>query len=417
MKNKTPQVSVVIPLYNQAQYFTEAVESALGQTYRDFEIIVVDDGSTDDSAVVAQQYSDSVRYIRQANQGLAGARNTGIRAARADLVALLDSDDVWLPTYLERIMGLVAQYRQAVVYYCRAQCMDAEGRDLFQLLGGPVVPPDTIYQTLLRANFLIPSTVTMRRSVVVTADLFDVAFRRLQDWELWIRLLKQGHRFVGLEDVLVRYRIHGSSLSVDPTGGQRAAMALAAKNFGPDDGHWQDWSSDKRRAYGGVYRYHLLTSVQRQEDWDAGALNLRQALRADPSLAVDLNLFYDLALGSQPPGYRGTPYQVNLDENANHISSLLSDVFGSSAASELESVRRQTYGTAHYALGLVAYNTGQISPSRRFLLKALYYRPELSRDGLVMGNLVKSLINRYLLGRIRKYGVQARNWWWSARAE
>jgi hypothetical protein len=307
------------------------------------------------------------------------------------------------------MISLAAAHPDATVYYCCAHGMDPDGQDLPQVFGGPKRSPDTIYQSLLRANFLIPSTIMMRRHNIAAAGLFDVAFRRLQDWELWIRLLREGHSLVGLDDVLVRYRIHGTSLSVDPSGGQQAAMMLAEKHFGPDDGQWESWPWEKRRAYGGVYRYHLLTSVQRQGDWDAGALYLRQALRADPSLAVDLNLFYDLALGSQPPGQRGTPYQLSLEENANHISSLLSDVFCSSAASQLESVHRQTYGTAHYALGLVAYNAGQISPSRRFLLKALYYRPELSRDGLAMGNLVKSLINRSLLERIREYRVQARN--------
>jgi glycosyltransferase involved in cell wall biosynthesis len=406
-----PRVSFITPNYNHTRYISAAIDSVLDQTYRSFEIIVVDDGSTDNSREVVAGFGDQVRYIWQENQGLGGARNTGIRASQSELIGLLDADDQWLPTFLETMVALADQHSQAAVYYCCARGMDIEGHDLPQVFGGPVGSPDILYRTLLRANFLIPSTILMRRSSVMKAGMFEQTLRSIhgcEDWDLWLRIAPD-YDFVGTPECLVRYRLHGSTFSADPDRMQQAVRAVTEKHFGPDDGRSPTWSQEKRRAYGGVYRYHLLTSVQRQEDWDAGALYLRQALRADPTLAVDLNLFYDLALGSQPPGQRGTPYQLNLEENANHISSLLSDVFGSSAASELESVRRQTYGTAHYALGLVAYNAGQISPSRRFLLKALYYRPELSRDGLAMGNLVKSLINRSLLERIRKYGVQARN--------
>src|SRR5690606_3248420 len=114
--------------------------------------------------------------------------------------------------------------------------MDAKGQNLLQAPSSHVVSPETMYRTLLKANFLIPSTIIMRRLVVLAAGLFDPDFRRLQDWELWVRLLRQGYRFIGTSACLVRYRIHDSSLSTDPAGGQRAALALVEKHFGPDDG-------------------------------------------------------------------------------------------------------------------------------------------------------------------------------------
>ena len=403
MKTASPQISVVIPVYNQAQYLSETIDSVLGQTYRNFEIIIIDDGSTDASPVIARHYGDSIRYFRQENQGLAGARNSGIHAARSDIICLLDSDDAWSPAYLEKMMEMVSRHAGATVFYCQAQCIDANGQILPQIVGGSRTRSDDTYRTLLRANFLIPSTITMRRPAIIDAGLFDVAFRRLQDWELWIRLSKSGHRFVGLADVLVRYRIHSSSLSMDPTSGQRAAMALAVKHFGPDDEQRQSWSIDKRLAFGGVYRYHLLTSVQRQNDWDAGAQYLRQALQADPTLAEDLDLFYDLALGSQPPGHRGTSYQLDLGNNVTHINSMLETVFGAASASGLGSLRRQTYGTAHFALGVVAYNAGQRTLCRGFLLKALGYRPDLWPDSRVAGNLLKSFVSQPLLEKAKSY--------------
>ena len=104
MENSTPRVSVVIPAYNQAKYLGDAIQSVLSQTYRDFEIIVVDDGSTDDTPLVVSQLGGNLHYIRQTNQGLAGARNTGIRNAKGSYIALLDSDDIWLPEFLQKIL-------------------------------------------------------------------------------------------------------------------------------------------------------------------------------------------------------------------------------------------------------------------------------------------------------------------------
>lgn len=403
MNVKTPQVSIVIPAYNQAHYLPDAIKSALAQTYRDFEIIVVDDGSTDETAQIAQVYGAQVRYIYQENQGLAGARNTGIRAAQGCYVALLDSDDIWLPAFLQRMMTLAQEYPEATVYYCGVCYINENGQALPQTDIGQVVPPRQMYRKMLRANFLVPSTIVMRRELIMAAGLFDVAFRRLQDWELWVRLLNRGHIFVGLAEGLINYRLHGSSLSTDPTGGQQAAMAMAVKHFGSDDGRWPSWSDEKRRAYGGVYRYHALTSsLLRQGDWSACRRYLRQAFQADPSLANDLDLFYELALGTQPLGQRGMPHQLELTSSAATIARLLEGVFDLPLDKELAEVRRRTYGTAYYALGLVAYNGAHYRLSRRFLLIAWRCWPGFWHNSKFMTTLLKSFVGRDGLSWLRQ---------------
>ena len=406
-----PHVSVIIPAYNQAQYLGDAIQSVLDQSYNDYEIIVIDDGSTDNTREVVAHFGDQVRYIWQENQGLGGARNIGIRAARGEFIGLLDSDDQWLPAFLETMISLTTRYPETAVYYCGVHCIDVDGRDLPQVTRAPIVVTpgnrNAMYQTLLRANFLIPSTVVMRRSVVIAVGMFEQTLRSIhgcEDWDLWLRIAPE-YDFVGTSAHLVRYRLHGNSLSTDPTGMQRAVRTVIDKHFGPDDGLQSTWSGDKQRAYGGVYRYHALTSVQRQKDWQAGGPYLRQALQADPTLATNLTLFYDLALGAQPQGHRGTSLQLNLENNAAHISRLLTNVFDSPVDSQLQSLRRLTYGTAYYALGLVAYNTGQISLARRFLFRALRLRPELWRDRLVVGNLAKSFVGQVMLDRMKNYAT------------
>jgi len=394
-------VSVVIPAYNQSAYVAGAIESVLSQTYKDFEIIVVDDGSTDDTRAVVEDYSGQVRYIHQENQGLAGARNTGIHNARSSLICLLDADDQWLPQYLERMTSLAMEDQGAAIYYCCAQAIDKDGKKLPQIFGCQTGGSDDLLDVLLRGNFLIPSTVMMNYASIKSGDYFDENFRRIQDRELWLRLLKQGYYFRGLSEVLVNYRVHEESLSVDARGGQQAAMALVVKHFGIDDGKPELWDRQKRRAYGGAYRYHVLSSVQRQGDWKSGAHYLGKALEVDPTLAGDLKTFYELALGRQPAGYRGSTEKVDIEENAGKVMRLLDDVFQVNRVG-LQAVRRKVYGTACYAIGLCAYSTRQLAFSRKYLGLAGKYRPELWFSSKLAGNWLKSWLGNRLLAKLRR---------------
>ena len=121
-------VSVIIPNYNNAHYLKKRYTKYSNQTFTDYEIIVVDDGSTDNSKEVVDAFGDKVRYIWQENKGLGGARNTGIRASNAEFVGLLDADDEWRPDYLEKMMLLVHNILKRCVYYSGAQGMDASGK-------------------------------------------------------------------------------------------------------------------------------------------------------------------------------------------------------------------------------------------------------------------------------------------------
>jgi glycosyltransferase involved in cell wall biosynthesis len=394
-QSQKPKVSVIIPAYNQAHFLDAAIQSVLSQTCCDYEIIVVNDGSTDDTGAVAQRYGERVRYIFQENQGLAGARNTGICAAQAELVALLDSDDLWLPGYLETMLSLAEEYPQAALFYCAGQCIDKAGLPLNQVVGIADHSPADLYQALLRANFLIPSTITMRRDAVVQAGLFDQTLRSWEDWELWLRLLPE-NKFIGINDVLVKYRIHGSSLSTDTTGMQRAVRAVVEKHFGDEDGSPEHWSADKRRAYGGLYRYAVLSSISRQNNWDC-APALHKALTADPKIKNDLSFFYDLVLGSQPVGKRGSTEDLDLQGNVLHVEALIDSMFRLDARSELSGIRRAVHATASKAIGVAAYNTGRMALSRKYLLRAIYYAPALLLDRLVMGNMVRSFLGSKLL--------------------
>ena len=400
MKHET-LVSVVIPAYNQAAYLARTIESVLNQTYRHFEIIVVDDGSTDDTRTVAERLGQFVRYIWQENQGLAGARNTGIRNARSHLICLLDSDDEWLPQYLAKMVQVAIEDPGAAIYYCCARSVDKDGKKLPQILGCNPHQSDQLLDSIIRANFLIPSTVMMNYQVIKPDELFDVDFRRLQDKEMWVRLLKQGYSFRCIPEVLVKYRIHAESLSVDVQSGRQASMAFSVKHFGADDGKPETWSRHKRLAFGGTYRHYALGGIRKQNNWQDGALYLGKAFECDPSLADDLEVFFQLALGNQPLGYRGSSEKIDLAGNAIKTMSLLDEVF-QTQSSTLQSLKRKVYGMACYAIGMCAFNTGDYPLSRKYLGLAGKYEPARWLSYELTSRWIKSWLGNRWIARLRR---------------
>jgi glycosyltransferase involved in cell wall biosynthesis len=397
-ENGQPLVSVIIPNYNHTRFIPYAIRSVLAQGYPHYEIIVVDDGSTDDSREVVARFGDKVHYIWQENQGLAGARNTGIRAARGELIGLLDADDEWHPNYLEEMVALSGEYPEAAVFYCMAQCMDVNGRGLPQFVGGPAVDPKLLYQVLLRSNFIIPSTVMFRRKAILDSGCFDAGLRSCEDWDLWLRLLSKG-TIVGASKSLARYRVHESSLSINVEGMHTATKKVVEKHFGGEEGDPSSWKPEKRRAYGGVYRYQCITFVQRQNNWEACRPLMRKALQTDPSLALDLDFFYELALGAQPVGYRGVAELQGFDANAVQLLKLVHE---SVDALEDRSTRKRALATTCHALGLVSYDLGTRSLFRKYFGRALAYRPELILNAGLVAKYFKSFVSKNRMEYLKK---------------
>ncbi len=395
-------LSVIIPNFNNAKYLGRAIQSILDQTFTDYEIIVVDDGSTDNSRNVVDAFGNKVRYIWQENKGLGGARNTGIRASNSELIGLLDADDEWKPDYLAKMMLLAQSHPDAAVYFSAARGMDSDNNDLPQIFGR-MVSSEEFYQALLRANFIIPSTIVFRRKAVVDAGLFEEKNRGLhgcEDWDLWLRLAPS-HQFAGTAEPLVRYRLHAQTFSANPAHMQDAVKTVIEKNFGADDGKYADWTPEKKRAFAGVYRYCALSSVQKQASWNTATESLCKAFEIDPTLTVDINFFYELAFGSQLPGYRETAYDLDLEQNARQITGMLANIFDATPLPG--SLRRRAFATASYAIGLVAYNTSRRDLSARFLTRALVLSPKLLLDRKVVFTLIKSYLRSSLLDRFRRH--------------
>jgi glycosyltransferase involved in cell wall biosynthesis len=203
-------VSVVIPTFNYRQFVTEAVDSALGQTYPNCEIIVVDDGSTDGSAEALTRYKDRIRYIYQKNQGLSAARNTGIVAARGRWIALLDSDDLWHPQKLEMQMRYLFRHPEVGLLGAQPALDISHGWPALNPQRCQSGIPVTLEQLVIRSRFG-PSSVVIRKQCFERVGLFDPELRSCEDRDMWIRIAAH-FPVVKLPERLWWYRVHSASM-------------------------------------------------------------------------------------------------------------------------------------------------------------------------------------------------------------
>lgn len=206
-------VSVVIPTYNRADLIAETLESVLSQTYQAFEIIVVDDGSTDHTTKVLESYclNPKIRVLVQANGGTASARNSGLRVATGDYICFLDSDDLWLPTMLETQVDVVE--RTGTVWsFSDVEWFQPEASGVLGLSSKLGIPAHAGYvaHSLIMGNFIPSPSVIVQRSVVCELGGYDVTCVAAEDWELWLRIAAK-HPIEYVQRPLARYRVHSQS--------------------------------------------------------------------------------------------------------------------------------------------------------------------------------------------------------------
>ncbi len=209
-----PAVSVVIPAHNAAPWLGDTLRSVLAQTYRDFEVIVVNDGSTDGTGTVIASFGQKIRCVEQPNQGLPAARNAGIRHALGDWIAFLDADDLWLKDKLERQMSLLTESQTLTWVYSEAYMFDdATGTTTSTLNAGRRLPDGQILRQLFLSNFIGTPTPVIRRDVFEDVGMFDETIVPLgEDWDMWLRVAARCP--VGLvRRPLARYRVRQASLS------------------------------------------------------------------------------------------------------------------------------------------------------------------------------------------------------------
>jgi glycosyltransferase involved in cell wall biosynthesis len=395
-----PLASIIIPTYNHGRFLGDAICSVLQQTYKHFKIIVVDDGSEDNTREVAAGFGDLVRYIWQENRGLSAARNTGIRAAKGEMIGLLDADDQYEPEFLATLVAVLESNPDLDGVFCSARTIDTNDNILPQRIG-QAVQPSKFRDKLLAGGFFPPLCMLAYKYCYDGLDhLFDESLTAVEDWDMWLRFSER-YKILGLDEPLVRYRIVPGSMSRDPERMSSNRQAVIHKHFANEPAERSQWSQMHRRALGYTHVRAAIESLQEQ-DHNRASYNIRQAFAIYPDLAYSVEVFYELGLGAQPQGYRGTPFHLQLEDNVYWINQILSEVFKPPVVFDSTVFKSKACGTAHYAISLLAYNVGQLSMSRFHLLRSLLYRPELWREVNILRNLTRTFAGQKRLAWFRK---------------
>ena len=182
------KVDIIIPVYNGSKYIAEAVESALSQTYKNKEIIVIDDGSTDNTKQVLSKYEGRIKYIFQANQGVASARNRGIRAGSGKYVAFLDADDIWFIEKLEKQIAILETSQKAGFVYCDNYFVDGERKEIANYKYKMPLLRGNILTDLFCSYFIITSSLVMRRACFEWVGFFDESLKVGEDYDFFLKL-------------------------------------------------------------------------------------------------------------------------------------------------------------------------------------------------------------------------------------
>jgi len=212
-----PTVSVIIPTYNRTHLIGRAIQSVLEQSYQDFEIIVVDDGSTDNTEEAIKKFQEQdkrIKYIKhEKNRGGSAGRNTGIKAAKGKYIGLLDDDDEWLPEKLEKqvIKFQNSSEKVGVIYSGFCYVSEKSGKIVSKII--PHLRGD-VYINLLESCILGSPTPLIKKRCFQKAGFFDETLPSCQDWDMWIRLSKY-YDFDFVPDILAKHHVHGSQISAD----------------------------------------------------------------------------------------------------------------------------------------------------------------------------------------------------------
>ena len=217
MLSENEKISVIVPAYNVSKFIVETVTSVLGQTYSNFELLIINDGAPDSDALESAlaPYMDRIRYLRKENGGPASARNEGIRLASGKWVAFLDGDDIWDPHFLESQV-ISAERRGLDFIYCDMHCFGADipPRTLFTTQN-PSEGPVTVESLIAERCTVLTSTVLVRRETLLAVGLFDPSLIWAEDFHLWLRILLDGYAMGYQKLVLGHRRIHAQALTSD----------------------------------------------------------------------------------------------------------------------------------------------------------------------------------------------------------
>jgi hypothetical protein len=379
-------VSVIIPAYNRAALLAQTLDSALAQTHSPVEVIVVDDGSTDDTPALLERFAGRITMHRQDNQGLAAALNQGLRMASGDLVAFLDSDDLWDPPFVTRLLARLTPAADATVGAVASwREIDGGGR----VLTARRDPAQRIYglPELAVRPMVPPSGVLLHRWAVRDAGGFDSSFVMAQDRDLWVRLAAAGGTFAAVDEVLWSYRVHAGAMSRDPAGLRADGLRLIEKSFA--DPRMPESVRQRRGEALGVMWSGVSARLFEHGREADGRQALCDAVRAWPDVLREDETYWSILCADQPIEHRGGPQHLDLERAAARLFEALESAFA--AVPVASPMARQARGRAHRAIAQLAYSQRRMQAVRAHTIAAVRADPGLWREPHVLGLWLKSL--------------------------
>jgi glycosyltransferase involved in cell wall biosynthesis len=272
-----PKVSVIIPNYNYSQYICEAVESVLLQTYPNVEIIIVDDGSKDNSLEVLEKFGDKIKILAQQNAGVSVARNNGVANSNGEFIAFLDADDIWLPEKIERQISLFLNDKTLGLVHVAVQDIDASGKNLgthFDGLSGEVS-----HELLLFKRAVIlggGSGIMIPRKIFDEVGGFDLRLSTSADWDIFYQISSR-YKVGFINEILLKYRLHGLNMHGNIPRMEREMLIGFEKAFTNEKNQ-----SLKNQAYGNLHQV-LAGSHFRSGNYSAFLQNAIKSLWLKPS--------------------------------------------------------------------------------------------------------------------------------------
>ena len=316
-------VSVIMPAFNADKFISDAIQSVIQQTYSNWELIVIDDGSSDSTAaILAEAPADERRrVVHQDNTGLAAARNRGLAESSAPHIAFLDVDDRWHPSYLAEMCAALDKAPEAAAAFAGWRCISDDGSPLPQQMLMSTEQTAQLAIDLKWRNAILPSALVARRSAVAQAGGFDIELEACEDWDLWLRLIALGS-FVAVSQILMEYRVHAASMTENVEHIEHERLKLNAKHLGPLGEPLAAWPPDRRRAVGYTY-FNSAIGQLRQKQIAQAREKIRLAFRCWPGILSLDEFYYELGCAFQPRGVRGTAVGLTLPDGEALIRSIL----------------------------------------------------------------------------------------------
>lgn len=390
-----PKVSVIIPTYNRKDYVQEAINSVLAQTYQDFELIVVDDGSEDGTGEALKRFGSQIRYVYQENQGESAARNRGIRVASGRLVAFLDSDDLWLPHKLERQVAYLDAHPDVALVCSSVLPIDSNGQILDRETEGKYQLPEgkVSFETVFWNCPVNASTVLAKREALVQAGLFDMTMRWGEDWDMWARLALRA-LIAFIPEPLAYCRVHAGNMGAFLINQSEAVDRWLSGVLRSKEKIYRCWPAnmgDVKKVRSRVTADHLaraavLDFVHGRSE--RGAKRMRKVVALDPDHWTDaarlggLVFEYAMAVAHQAGQQSALEFLDNVFE---HIPP---DMTGVAQA------KRRALARLHVELAFLSHSLGERQKTWLHAIQGLWYDPSWLRNRGLLSIAVQACFGR-----------------------